>query len=166
MANRTFQEDVLGLVKRKVTLFAVVSVGGAGAVTLQKRTFSAMGATSAAPSTSLGAAPTTGVGYAYGDGGGIRSVARTGTGLWTVTLSDSYQYLLGVVIKQTANASGLITAAGVGVLSGGTNVTTNTATGNGGVISLALNDWAGAAVDPASGDTLTLELVLGDATEP
>jgi hypothetical protein len=166
MANRTFQEKTHGLVKRKVVLYAVVSVGAAGAVTLQKRTFTATGATATAASSSLGAAPTSGVGYAYGDGGGIRSVARTGTGLWTITLSDSYQYLLGIAIRQTSNATGLMTAAGVGIVSGSTTPTTNTAPGNGGVLAIALNDWAGAAVDPASGDTLTLEIVLGDATEP
>lgn len=158
MANRTFQTASLTLVKRKVEIFCVVSVGAAGAVTLKKRTW--VGATS-----SLTSANTSGVGYDVG-GDGVRSVVRTGAGLWTVTLSDSYMYLLGVQLIQTANTSGLLTAASVGVDTDGTNVTTNTALGNGGVLTLVLNDWAGAAVDPASGDVVTLLITLGDASEP
>lgn len=165
MANRTFQERQFGLVKRKVSLYPVVSVGAAGAVTLQKRTFTATGATLVA-SSSLGAAPTTGVGYAKGDGAGTASVSRTGTGAWTVTLSDSYQYLLGVSIVQTSNATGAITAGMVGIVSGTTNVTTNTSVGSGGVVAIVLSSAAGTPADPASGDVLTLEVILGDATEP
>lgn len=165
MANRYFQEATLSLVKRKAEVYCVVSVGGAGAVTMKRRSYSAGGATAVSSSTSLVAAPTTGVGYAVG-GDGVRSVARTGTGAWTVTLSDPYQYMLGCELLQTSNTTGLPTAAAVGIVSGSTDVTTNTGTGNGGVVAIQLVDFAGNAVDPASGDTLTLRFTFGDATEP
>lgn len=166
MANRTFQTVELGLIKRRVALYPTVSVGGAGAVTLQKRTYTAAGTGSVAARSSLTTAPTTGIDYAVGDGAGVRSVARTGTGLWTITLSDPYQYLLGVRIAQTSKADGIPTCLSVGVVSGSTNVATNTATGNGGVIAIALADATNQAADPESGDVLTLEILLGDASEP
>lgn len=166
MANRTFQEKQLSLVKRLVKLYVTVSVGGGGAVTLKKRTYTAMGSGGTAATSSLTSAPTTGVGYAVGDAVGVRSVARADTGKWTVTLSDSYQYLLGVVLALTSNTTGVATAAQVGIVSGSTTPTTNTAVGNGGVVTVQFVDFAGAAVDPASGDTIVLELTLGDASEP
>lgn len=164
MANRTLQTKLHSFTKKRVVISPVISVGGAGAVTLQKRTFTAMGSTSSAPANSLGAAPTTGVGYAVGDGAGTRSVSLGTAGLWTITLSDPYQYLIGVVIKSTKNATGIPTAAAVGVKTD--SVTTNTSLGNGGSLVVQLVDFAGAAVNPASGDVITLEITLGDATEP
>lgn len=166
MANRTFIQDAYGLIKKPVYLYPVISVGAAGAVTLKKRTFTAGGASSLSSSSSLGNAPTSGVGYAVGDGVGTRSVARTGTGLWTITLSDPYQYLLGVCMVSLSSATGLWTTPSIGVVSGSTTITTNTGVGNGGVISVVIQNGSGAATDPANGDTITLEIMLGDATEP
>lgn len=171
MANVTFNPFLGTKLKRVATVYPVVSVGAAGAVTLKKRQFTAAGASNVAASSSLVNAPTTGVGYAVGDAMGIRTVARTGAGAWTITLSDPYQYLLGVEIIQISNATGIATVYAIGVVSGTTNVTTNTAIGNGGVITVLLQNGSGAsnigaAVDPASGDTLTLRITLGDATEP
>jgi len=165
MANRTFQEDSLTLVKRLVTLFPVVAVGVAGAVTLKKRQFRSSGGTALSASSVLIDAPTTGVGYAVGDGAGTRSVVRTAPGTWTITLSDSYQYLLGIRVIQVANVNGSVPTGLVGVRTGITNVTTNTGTGNGGIIGIDLNNGGG-PLDPDNGDTLTLEITLGDATEP
>ncbi len=165
MANRMFQDDG-SLIKGRRILYCVVSVGAAGAVTLKKRTFNAMGATSTDPSTALASAPTSGNGYVYGNGQGIRSVARTDTGDWTITLSDPYQYLLGVYCVQVSNTTGAITSplGGIGIVSGSTDVTTNTAVGNGGVIAITLNNGSGTATDPADGDTLTLCIELGDSS--
>lgn len=167
MANRNFKDDSgFYLFNRVVHLFPVVSVGAAGAVTLKKRQFRAAGVVNSANST-LVDAPTSGIGYAYGDGAGVRSVVRTDTGDWTITLSDSYQWLIGVSVCQMSSTDGLWTSGyGVGVVSGSTNVATNTATGNGGVIAIVLDDGDGAAADPADGDTLTLHIILGDSTEP
>lgn len=171
MANRTFQEKAnLSLVKRVVRLYPVISVpGGTGAITLQKRTFTAAGASSVAPSSSLGTAPTTGIDYAVGDGAGTRSASRTGVGAWTLTLADPYQYLIGVSLVQASNATALLSTGGAlfpVVLSGSTAVTTNTAKGNGGVISIIWNNSSGVAADFTNASTITLELILGDATEP
>ncbi len=167
MANRTFQTELLHIPKRIVKLWAVVSMTDATTPVLQKRTFRAQGVVGTSPSSTLGAAPTSGIGYAYGNGTGVRSVARTGTGLWTFTLSDPYQYLLGVQLIQTANTTGLLTTGfGVGVDTDLLAITTNTAVGNGGVFGIVLSDAAGNAADPATGDVLTFEITLGDATEP
>lgn len=165
MANRNFAAPTAGLVKNVRPIWCVVSVGAAGAVTLKKRSYYAGGSTATASRSALASAPTSGTGYGVG-GDGVRSVVRTDTGAWTITLQDPYQYILGVELVQTSNATGLLTAAAVGVNSGSTDVTTNTSLGNGGVVAVVLNDWSGAAVDPASGDTLTLLLTLGDASEP
>ena len=159
MANRTFQQKQLTLIKRKVELWATVAVGAAGAVTLKKTTYT-NGAVSTANAT------TSGVGYDYGNGEGIRSVSRTGTGAWTITLNDAYMLLKGVTLEETSNTTGTPTAAQVGVVSGTTNVATNTSLGNGGVVAVQFVDFAGSAVDPASGDTITLKITLQDASEP
>lgn len=149
----------LTLIKRKVDLWLTVAVGGAGAVTLKKTTYTN-------GSVSSGNAPTSGTGYDVGNGEGVRSVARTGTGAWTITLSDPYILLKSVTLENTSNTTGLLTAAAVGVIASTTTITTNTGPGNGGVITVVFNDWAGAAVDPASGDTVTLKITLQDASEP
>lgn len=167
MANAQFQQYLMTKPKRIIKLWPTVSVGGAGAVTLQKRVFTATGATATAASSSLSAAPTTGVGFVVGDAAGTATVARTGTGLWTFTFSYPFQYLLGAALVQTSNTSGLLTSGfGVGVVSGSTTPRTNTSVGSGGVVAIALNNGSGAATDPASGDVLTFEFTFGDATEP
>lgn len=160
MANRQFNEVQMNLVKGVVTLYAEVAVGAAGAVTLKKRQYKAAGATATTPASSLVNAPTSGIDYAVGNAQGIRSVSAAGDGLWTITLSDPYLYLLGVSLANTSNATGVPTVMGLGVVSGSTNVTTNTAKGNGGVVVLQLVGQDGGAVNPANGDTLTIKLEL------
>jgi hypothetical protein len=171
MANRTFnQTQGLLLLKRVVRLYPVISVpGGTGAITLQKRTFTAAGASSVAPSQSLAAAPTTGVDYAVGDAAGTRSAARTGVGAWTLTLSDPYQYIIGVSMVQAANATALLsTNAALYPAVDTTNsaITTNTARGNGGLLKIIWNTSSGVAGDFTNAALITLEVILGDATEP
>lgn len=167
MANRTFNQDFASTQKRIRFMWPIVSVGAAGAVTLQKRTYRAQGVVGSSPSSVLGAAPTSGQTYAYSDGEGVQKVVRNGTGDWTFTLSDPYQYLLGIQLIQTTNATGLLTSGfGVGVIPAGTNVATNTSTGSGGTIEIVLNNGSGSATDPASGDVLYFAITLGDATEP
>ena len=166
MANSTFQQFVLSKIKRLVRLYPVFTMSGTTPV-LQKRQFTAAGASSVAASSSLVNAPTSGTpAWAQGDGAGTFSVSRTGTGAWTITLSEPYQYLLGVTISQTSNTTGALTVVGVGVVSGSTTITTNTAPGNGGVIAVVFSSAAATAADPGSSDTITLEITLGDATEP
>ena len=135
---------------------------------LQKWVYPTLGGASAgnAPRTYV-AAPTTGGGttfptrYAQGFEG-IFSVARTGgVGLWTVTLQDAYQRLLGLRIDMAL-------AGGLGNV---TDVCENTSVSNmnaagGSVIGLTLLSAAGAAADPSAGSTVRVEFVLHDATEP
>lgn len=168
MANRTFSQSINTLFKKVVKHWAIVSVSGTTPV-LQQVNFRATGAIGVSPSTSVSAAPTSGPAWVFGDGpdGGVMSVARTGAGAWTFTLKDSYQRLLGVSLLQTASTTGLLTSGfGVGVDTDLTNVTTNTGLGNGGTIGIVLNNGSGAATDPATGDVLTFEITLLDATEP
>ena len=164
MGTRQYkQNQSLKLLSRVVTLYPVVTVGAGGAVTLKKRSFAAMGSGSVAPSFSLTDAPTTGNGYAVGDGAGVRSVARTGTGAWTITLSDPYQYIIGV----RGNTGHVTPTATVNMVVYDTSSTpsTNTALGNGGVI-LVVWFAATTATDPADGDTCYLEIILGDSSAP
>lgn len=158
MANRTFQTQMLGLIKRHVQIYGIFSVGVAGAVTMLKRTYPNGVVTYVT-------APTTGTGYSIGNGEGIRSVTRTGTGAWTVTLSDAYMYLLETALVSTTNTSGLLTAAAVGCTSSDADVQTNHGQGYGGLVKVQFNDWAGAAVDPASGDVVDLRFTFGDGSE-
>jgi hypothetical protein len=150
---------------RKALLLSipVVAVGAAGAVTLKKRQYSSVGTTTS-PTYSLGNAATSGVGYAIGDGQGVRSVTRNSAGNWTFTLSDPYAYLVGVEVALISNASGAVTSplCPIAIVSGSTNVATNTSVGSGGTIRLILMASDGqTATDPADGDTLTFHFVLG-----
>lgn len=144
MANRQFQQYSYTLEKGIVHLFCRVSVAGGGAVTLQKwnpatRTYSS--------------AATSGTGtYAVGCQG-IKSVARTGAGAWTVTLQDSYQRLVAARFTSTA-ASGTVTVNAMGI-DATSDVTSNTAP----TVKLVLA--AGTTpTDPASGDKIDLHLIL------
>jgi hypothetical protein len=145
MANRQFQQFQGSLEKGLVRLCCRVSVAGGGAVTLQKWNPATRTYTSA---------PTSGVGSYSVGAQGIKTVARTGTGAWTVVLQDSYQRLLGVHVTSTA-ASGVLTVVGVGV-DATTDVTSNSAP----TIKLLFNSATATAADPASGDKIDLEFLL------
>ncbi len=163
MANSTYFQNRYSKIKGIVDLYPVVSVGGAGAVTLKRRRYSSVG-TSLTPTYSLDNAPTTGVGLAVGDGQGVRSVVRNSAGNWTFTLSEPYAYLVGVSVALISNTTGAVTSplCPIAVDSDGTVVTTNTALGNGGTIQVVLMASDGStATDPASGDTLTFHFELG-----
>lgn len=167
MANRTFVQANYCMLKGLVRLYPVIQMTASVTVpVLQKRTFTAAGTSATSPANALAAAPTTGVGYAVGDAAGTRSIARTGTGAWTLTLSDPYLYLVGVTIIGFSSVTGISTVIGVGVVSGSTTITTNTSNGSGGVIALQLIDESGAADPGTIGDQFTLEVILGNAGEP
>lgn len=143
MADRSFQQFQGSLDKGLVKLFCTVSVAGGGAVTLKSWN----------PSTrAYGNAPTSGSGYAKG-AQGISSVARTGTGAWTITLQDKYQRLVGCSLMQVTS-SGAMTVVGVAVDSA-TDVTASTP-----VVKVVFSSAATTAADPANGDQITLELTL------
>lgn len=166
MADRTFQPLSFTLVKRKVELYAAVSVGAVGAVTLQKWNYPTFGnATAPAQTYTAATTATAGLGnrgfLQYNAGSeGVYSVTRTGAGLWTVKLQDNYQRCLGVTVNGQL-AGGLSAIVGVGVNSTVTNMSSQ----GGSVIGLALLSATAAALDPANGEVMLLTFTLADATE-
>jgi hypothetical protein len=167
VADRTFVEKQYTMIKRRVELYAAVLVGAAGAVSLRRWNYPTLGGgtnartyTAAPPANAL----PTGAPYPlqYGAGAeGVRSVTRTGAGLWTVQLQDAYQRVLGVSVT-TDVAGGLAT-----VVHAALNTTiTNLATVGGSTIGVALLSAAGVAADPTAGDLILLRFDLADATEP
>lgn len=166
-ANRTFVEYQRVLLKNIVTLFPIVNVGAAGAVTLQKRTFAAAGAGAATPKYSTVAAPTSGTPYVFGDGFGVRSVTRNSTGNWTLVLTDPYLYLIQATV-QFANSGAAYNAPVMIVDSNttNTNVALSTAPGNGGKITVQFYNSSGSAADPGNGDQASFAILLGDSGAP
>ena len=155
MANRQLQQFTGTLLKRVVKLYVTVKYTSSGnVVALQKWNYQTK-ALAAAP-TATGISP-----YQTGEAG-IKSVARTGTGAWTVVLQDSYQRLLGVNFLGTVAASGVSTIVAMGTNTTGTDVTSNTAP----TIKLVLSSATATAADPADGDYINFELILADASEP
>lgn len=167
MANRSFIDKSYSMVKRRVDLYAAVSVGAAGAVTLLKWNYPTFGAGPNARTYT--AAPTanalpTGAPYPlqYGCGAeGVRSVTRTAAGLWTVQLQDAYQRVLGV--RATVDLAGGLSA----IVGAALNTTITNMNSNGGsTIGVALLSATATALDPAAGSVVLLEFTLADATEP
>jgi hypothetical protein len=164
MANRQFRDSSFTIVNREVRLYCAVSVGAAGAVTLQKWNYPTLG--TGPNARTYTAAPTTAAGQGYptmyqNGAEGVRSVTRTGTGLWTLQLQDTYQRVLGVNFN-VQKAGGLSTIMAVGINS---TLTSLSASG-GATIGLALLSATATAADPASGDLVLLSIRLQDATEP
>lgn len=164
--NRSTIDKQYSLLKRVHWVWGVFSVGAAGAVTLQKYNYPQLGVggrTYSAATT--GTAPPSGAGpwplqYQIGTEG-IRSVTRTGTGLWTVTMQDNYQRLLSLMVT-TSVAGGLANIVQVAENS----TISNYASGGGSIIGLALLSASATAADPTSGHTLIIRFELQDATEP
>jgi hypothetical protein len=165
MANRSFIDKAYQLVKRRVDLYAAVSVGAAGAVTLLKWNYPTFGAGPNARTYT--AAPTanalpTGAPYPlqYGCGSeGVRSVTRTGAGQWLLQLQDNYQRHLGVGVT-------LEIAGGVSTGQLAINSTTTNMNANGGSVLGLTTIAGGVAADLASGTIANLRIFLADATEP
>lgn len=155
--------------KRVVTLYPIVNFGAAGAATLQKRTFSAAGTGAATPKYSLVAAPTTGVGYAVGDGEGTRAIVSNGSGNYTITFNDSYLYLIQVSV-QFANSGAVFNAPlmVVDTNTANTNVAVNPTFPGGaaGKISVTFYNNSGIATNPSSGDQAAFAIILGDSGAP
>jgi hypothetical protein len=154
-------------VKREITLYAAVSVGGAGAVTLQKWNYPTLGAgpnartyTAAPTANSLPSGNAYPLQYAAG-AEGVRSVTRTATGLLTFQFQDNYQRCLQVEVN-TQSAGGLSTVVAVGI-----NTTlVDMAAAGGSKVAVALASSTATAADAASGDVLLFKFTFADATEP
>lgn len=167
MADRTFIDKQYSLVKRRVELYAAVLVGAAGAVSLRRWNYPTFGAgpnartyTAAPPANALPTGSPYPLQHQCG-AEGVRSVTRTGAGLWTVQLQDNYQRVLGLSVT-TDVAGGLAT-----VIAAALNTTvTNMASVGGSTIGVALLSATGTALDPTAGDLILLNLTLADATEP
>lgn len=166
MANRQFDQYSLTIQKRFVTLFAYVAVPTGTAPVLQKWNYGAFNTGSTA--NTYTAAPTTGgsssqfTKYAQG-AEGIFSVARTGTGLWTLTLQDPYRRVLHVggdhsIAGGTANIIAVVENPTI------TSLTSSTQT----VIGIALLSASATLADPTAGATslVRIKIDLGDSTEP
>jgi hypothetical protein len=164
VAQRTFQQEKLGLQKRRVELWAFIAVPTGTTPVLQKYNYPQLGVGGRTLSAAPTAAAPLGFPQSYAAGSeGIFSVARTATGLWTLTLQDNYQRLLTV--------SGAHSIAG-----GTTNIVmvtenptiTSMSTANGSVIGIALLSATATLADPTAGATslVRIKLELQDATEP
>lgn len=168
MANRMFIPPIGSLIKGQVELYAAVNVGAAGAVTLQEWNYPQMGQGSTAPARTYTAAPTTGGSAAfpsaYAQGAeGIFSVARTAAGLWTVTLQDSYQRMVGLAFYASL-AGGL--SAVVSVAENTTITVMASGTPPRSVIGVALLSATATALDPADGERISLRFTLQNLTAP
>lgn len=89
-------------------------------------------------------------------GKGVASVAKASTGVYTVTLQDTYQRTLGVAStwKGSAAPAGVLVALGVD----------NVATAGAPALSLKIWDEAGSATEPASGEAVLVEITLSNST--
>lgn len=85
---------------------------------------------------------------------GIASITRNSAGKYTIVLQDSYQRML-MCMKSVSNVSGIEAAPDMGVLDS-TDIPNKSL-----VIQLSA---AGVATDPASGDTLKLQISLSNST--
>lgn len=169
MANRTFVPDSYTLIKRRVELYAAVACtgeSGTAAISLRTWNYPVFGA--GPDARTYTAAPTTAAGAGYPTqyrlgAEGIKSVARTGTGAWTLTLQDAYQRCLGVSFT-TEDSAGVSTVVSVAKFPDTTG--SLMATNDGSVIKLVFSSSTGTAADPADGDLILLTIILADATEP
>ncbi len=163
MANRTFDRSLFTIQKRVAMLWAIVGVPSGTTPVLQRWGYGTFG-------TGAGytVAPTTGGGtgfptrYAQGAEGAF-GVARTATGLWTITLQDQYKRILDMTVNM-AIAGGLSNIIAVGE---NTTITNLQATG-GSVIGVTLLSSTATAADPTAGASTLVKLTftLQDATEP
>lgn len=92
---------------------------------------------------------------------GVRSITRTGTGLWTIVLQDNYQRLLDWDVKQSL-AGGLSTIIALGE---NTSISSMTSAG-GSTIGFALLSSTATAADPADTTGVTIDMWLQNASEP
>ena len=97
---------------------------------------------------------------------GVRSVARTNTGLWTFVLQDNYARLLGLTCYQSL-AGGVATIIGIGE---NTSISDLSTTGGSTIGVALLSAGSGAAVpavaDPATTTSVTITMLLQNSTAP
>lgn len=169
MAQRWLDQFQGTLEKGMITVYGVINVGAAGALTLQQwspptLSNAQVGSYSAA-STSAATPFTT----ANKGARGIASVTRTSAGCWQIKLQDSYVRLLQVnpTFVNACGATGTTTPAAPFVFVNTSAVSgqaTNVALQGGGVINLVLASAVNTPADPASGEQIILEIQLQNST--
>lgn len=161
--NRFTVDKLNSFQKGLVLLHARVLMSGTTPV-LQKWNYpainsGALGSYSTAPSS---LAQSGGMGTAQIGCEGVKSIARTDVGLWTVTLQDNYQRLLLAPIVTQSLAGGLST-----IIACGENTTISSMGASGGsVIGLALLSATATAADPATTTNLDILFLLQNSTAP
>ena len=173
MANRSFIDKQYTLLKREVSIYAAVQLSSAGTViALQKWNYPALGQGAAArtyTAANVGAAltPQSGAPWPlqYNAGSeGVRSIVRTGVGLWTVTLQDNYQRLVFCSFTVQTAATAIGTQAMQMSLDG---TVVNMAANGGSVIGVRFMSNPTTVVEPSvANDLVLLKFVLADGTEP
>lgn len=172
MANRSFIDKNYTLIKGEVTIYASVLVPtpNTGAPVLQRWNYPSLG--TGANAWTYTAAPTAGggssfpVAYVTGEAG-VRSVARTGAGAWTITLQDNYQRLL-TIDPTFINPTGAPAAPFFGILSNAKGGATGDVTlQSGGTIQVLFQATVGGGgADPTAGELVRLAIRLQNFSEP
>lgn len=91
-----------------------------------------------------------------GTGMGITSMARTAAGRYVITLSKSFNSLLGLSVVSRSGASAPAAP--------GLNITTDAVSSSPATITIQFRDIAAAAADPASGEVLYVEIDLNSSS--
>lgn len=164
MANRFYVDQHWTLLKGVVLVRARILMSGTTPL-LQKYNYPAGAPNSAALGT-YSDASTSGGGTSwpsqYQQGTeGVRSVTRTNTGLWTFVLQDNFQRLLELSAYQSL-------AGGAGTIVGIAENTTisSLTTAGGSTIGVGLLSATGTLADPATTTSITIKMLLQNASEP
>ena len=170
MANRTFMDKSYSFLKGEVRIYAAISVTGTTPALL-KWQYPSMAPASPIARTYTAALATGGstafpLQEAQG-AEGVFSVARTATGLWTVTLQDAYQRLLRLSGHQSiaGGAGNVVNIAENTTITNMNSVPTTGAPAQS-VIGVALLSATGALVDPTTLSRINLVFTLQNSTAP
>lgn len=164
MASRFFKPELWSILNGLTLVRARILMSGTTPL-LQTWNYGAT-APNAGVTGSYGNASTTGGGVTWPSqdqqgAEAVRSVTRTAAGLWTIVLQDNYNRLLDLSVYQSL-AGGLST-----IVSIGENTTLSNLTSAGGsTIGVALMSSTATAADPATTTSVTISMLLQNATQP
>lgn len=156
MSALAYTQFDFSLIRKKVTLYAVVDIGASGACTLKQwnpPTAGAAGSYSSAGTSQASPYSPTGT-------QGIASVTKESTaGQYTFVFQGSFARLLKADFTPLVATTGVSAACKLGVIGTAPSVTSNP-----GQVTVQLVDYAGNAVNPASGERIIFEFVLDDSS--
>lgn len=143
MANRAFQQFSYRLEKGICVVHLHAAIGATGAPTLQ----------SWAPNTRTYATAGT-AGF-----GGVKSITRTGTGLYSIVLQDTYQRLLGVsaMFSLAGGTSNIVQVANNTTLTAVNTISAPT-------VAIACMSSTATVADPDNGCQMDLEIYLQNSS--